>query len=133
MSSDGVRLECPPEVAELVDLAMARDWGIFPLACADGTLTLAVAAPLSAETRHRLGVLFNREIVEEVHPRSAILKAISRQLRGYVPKEGESHNSLSWVWPGWSGVLADGTLRIKASGWDNRGHWSGAKIGRAHV
>jgi hypothetical protein len=127
MDSDGVKLECPPEVAELVSLAFARDAGIFPLDCSESVITFAVEAPLSDELRTLYRFIFNRAVREVVHPRAAIQEAIARQLRGYVPKEGEDETSVGWVWPAWYRAEEDGTLLIKSSGWDNGSHWTGAR------
>jgi hypothetical protein len=34
-------------------------------------------------------------------------------------------NAITWYWPDWHSIDADGTLRVKASGYDGDSHWSG--------
>jgi hypothetical protein len=34
-------------------------------------------------------------------------------------------DGITWYWPDWHGVDSDGTLHVKASGWQGGSHWTG--------
>src|SRR5688572_14960389 len=49
--------------------------------------------------------------------------------RLYVPSENWDQftegDAITWHWPDWHSVDADGTLHVKASGWQGDCHWTG--------
>jgi len=124
MAAGSDRLDCPPEVAALCPASLAREDGTFPLECMGTILTIAVGAPLADEALDRVEFVLNREIRQVVHPAAVVREAIRRHYG-----EGKEDHDLDvcWCWPTWRHVAPDGTLDIKASGWEGNTHWTGSR------
>jgi hypothetical protein len=72
-------------------------------------------------------------VSQEVARLQGSVRAVScpwcRVGRLHVPPEDwdkfTAGNAITWYWPGWHSVDADGTLHVKASGWQGDSHWTG--------
>jgi len=114
-------LICQPGVATLVPEALARRYEFFPLRCSRGVLKIAVAEPLSDEARDALQFLLERDIVETLYPGELIRRSLD-ELYGERVEQEET----IFYWRRWRDVREDGTIVMKARGYDRLGaHWTG--------
>jgi hypothetical protein len=122
MTDDKGKLGCPAEVLALVPESLAREYRLFPLKCEWGGMTVAVAAPLSAEDLDRVEFVLGREVHEIICPAEAIRRALDDHYR----EEWFDDSELStFYWRSWRGVLDDGTIEIKTSWYDRTSHMTG--------
>ena len=121
MGIETQRLLCPADVADLVPEALARELEFFPLECSGGEITVAVAAPLSYEAHDKVRFVLDREIREVLHP----AEVIRRSLDGLYGEWVGGEESI-YYWPEWRSIRDDGTIVMKARGYDQFGaHWTG--------
>jgi Type II secretion system (T2SS), protein E, N-terminal domain len=121
MGDQARSLHCPADVAALVPEALAREVEFFPLEHSGGVITVAVAVPLSDEARDKLRFVLDQEIREVLHP----AEVIRRSLDGLYGEWVGGEESI-YYWREWRNVLDDGTIVMKARGYDQFGaHWTG--------
>jgi type IV pilus assembly protein PilB len=72
-------IEVPDEVIDVVPEELAVEHGIYPLQVQDGTLQVAVADPLDAETFDRLTEATGLEVIQLVAPDVHLKNAIRRR------------------------------------------------------
>lgn len=125
MSDETQKLLCPAEMADLVPEVFARQYEFFPLGCSGDVITVAVGAPLSDGAQDVLRFVLRREIREVLHPAEVIRRSLDGLYGEWVGRE----ESIYYWWE-WRDVLDDGTIVMKARGYDQFGaHWTGwAKI-----
>jgi hypothetical protein len=115
------KLVCQPEVAALVPEALARRYEFFPLRCSGGVLMVAVAEPLSAEAHDTLRFVVEREISETLYPTEVIRRSLDGLYGEWVGQEESIY-----YWREWRAMQDDGTIIMKARGYDQFGsHWTG--------
>ena len=115
------RLLCPADVAGLVPEALAREFEFFPLECSGGVMTVAIVAPLSDEAHDTLRFVLDREVCEVLHPAEVIRSSLDELYGARVEQEGSIY-----YWREWRNILDDGTIVMKARGYDRSGaHWTG--------
>lgn len=124
MADEADALNCSPDIAALVPASVAREEGIFPLGCSWSHVTVAVGAPLTVEVLDKVQFLLGREVRQLIYPAAAVREAILRHYGGAEPDE-DGDLDVCWCWPTCRHVAADGTLDIKASGWQGNTHWTG--------
>lgn len=121
MNDETRRLLCPPDVADLVPEALARQFEIFPLESSEGVITIAVGAPLPDEAHDTLRFVLDREIRAVLHPAEVIRRSLDVLYGEWVGREGSLY-----YWREWRDILDDGTIVMKARGYDQFGaHWTG--------
>ena len=122
MTDDKGKLSCPAEVLALVPESLARECVLFPLKSEWGGLTVAVAAPLSAEDLDKVEFVLSCEVHEVIFPSEAIRRALDDH---YGEEWFEDSELSTFYWRRWRDVLDDGTVVIKTSWYDRTSHMTG--------
>jgi hypothetical protein len=121
MSDEMPMLVCPPDVADSVPHALARQFGFFPLEGSGEVITVAVEAPLTYEAHETLRFVLGREIREVFHPAEVIRRSLDGLYGEWVGREESIY-----YWREWRSIRDDSTIVMKARGYDQFGaHWTG--------
>lgn len=122
MTDDGGKLGCSAELLALMPESLAREYCLFPLKCERGVLTVAVAAPLSAEDLNRVEFVLGREIHEINYPAEAIRGALDGHFGEGVIEDSEPR---AYYWRPGRKDLDGGSIVIKTSWYCGTTHMTG--------
>lgn len=117
------------DISDLLPEAIARRERVVPINRLRGTVVLACSQPINKETRDRLSFILNRELRFVLRSDAWIDAELDSRYRqdSNLSEDTSDNWSVSFLWPDCHRL--DGTtLIVKASGWTQTSHWTGALV-----